>query len=449
MVSTLSLLACARTEVTLDRVATLVGQAPSESLTLEYKEKFSPQLVKSVAAMGNTYGGLIIVGVTDRPQDDRLVGAVAGTVEQIVNSCFERLEPPFEPEIIELALPGGTGRSVVVIRVHPDRAPRPLLVEGRAPVRLHGRNAVADRARLRQLFDESPAPRQVDGWIPPPNLSQVGTDDPRPAVLLRSGLRVPVGEAVTWRALSERSTAALARALDAAPLTRAAAAWCAELGLPAPHGFRLIGHNRARRLRLVASARDGRHLVQAVAELQLPPTYGSANPDLLLTLDLSACLLPEPPAPAPDDLTAIDLLAPADPHPRGALRLLPEEWSLRLEVRRLADLLDAVLATLVDQEVTTALAAVADIDPVMAPWPRTVALRSASDVRRLIDDVSLAPIPGAGTSHGADLVTDPGLDLREPDRRDEQIAHWLEQIALDAGLSGMQRLLERLSTDGS
>ena len=33
-----------------------------ESLTLEYKEKFSAQLVKSVASMANTYGGLIADG---------------------------------------------------------------------------------------------------------------------------------------------------------------------------------------------------------------------------------------------------------------------------------------------------------------------------------------------------------------------------------------------------
>jgi hypothetical protein len=63
---------------------------------------------------------------------------------------------PLNLEIIELSLPGKVGRSVVVVRVHADRAPRPVLMAGSAPVRVHGRNALADRNRLRQLFDESP-----------------------------------------------------------------------------------------------------------------------------------------------------------------------------------------------------------------------------------------------------------------------------------------------------
>jgi len=73
MTSTASLFRCAAVDVTLDRVRALVEQNQPESLTLEYKEGFSPRLVVSVAAMANSYGGLILVGVTDGPQADRLV----------------------------------------------------------------------------------------------------------------------------------------------------------------------------------------------------------------------------------------------------------------------------------------------------------------------------------------------------------------------------------------
>jgi hypothetical protein len=100
--------------------------------------------------------------VTDRKQDGRIVGVDGGTVEKIVNGCFDSLEPPMDPEIIELSLPGKVGRFVIVVRAHADRAPRPVLMAGSAPVRLHSGNALADRNRLWQLFDESPMPSRFD-----------------------------------------------------------------------------------------------------------------------------------------------------------------------------------------------------------------------------------------------------------------------------------------------
>jgi hypothetical protein len=51
------------------------------------------------------------------------------------------------------------------------------------------------------------------------------------------------------------------------------------------------------------------------------------------------------------------------------------------------------------------------------------------------------PQPGAGASHGANLLTNPTLDLTETTERQAQLKDWLQQIALDAGLSGMETLL--------
>lgn len=383
--STISLLACAKNDVTLDRIRVLVGQEQSESFTLEYKEKFSPNLVKSVAAMANTYGGLIVVGVTDQKQDDRIVGVDGGTADKIVNACFDSLEPPVNPEIIELALPGKVGRSVIVVRVHADRAPRPVLMGGSAPVRLHGRNALADRNRLRQLFDESPMPSRFSAPLPAPTLNSADPDRPKELVILRSGMRLPVGDAVAWRALSEQATQVLGQALDNSPITEAVGAWCAELGLPTPEPSRLAGHNRARRLRLVRSALADRHLVEVVTELQLPPTYGASGAELLFTLDISAGIAPEP----------LDLSVPLDPldpfralaarrRAPGTLPRPEDRWWLRLGVSRLRALLDAVLATLVDEAVVAALASLADIDTIMVPRPPSVAFRSAGNVEYLL-----------------------------------------------------------------
>jgi hypothetical protein len=93
--STTSLFSCSPADVTLERVQELVGQDLPESLTLEYKEKYSQSLVNSVAAMANSYGGLILVGVTDQPGPGRLAGVPEQALVQVVNACHEQLEPPW------------------------------------------------------------------------------------------------------------------------------------------------------------------------------------------------------------------------------------------------------------------------------------------------------------------------------------------------------------------
>ena len=89
----MSLFACSPADATLERVRDLVAQDLPESLTLEYKERYSPSLVKSVGAMANTYGRLILVGVTDQPGPGRLAGVPKAAVVQIANACHETLEP--------------------------------------------------------------------------------------------------------------------------------------------------------------------------------------------------------------------------------------------------------------------------------------------------------------------------------------------------------------------
>jgi hypothetical protein len=64
--------------------------------------------------------------------------------------------------------------------------------------------------------------------------------------------------------------------------------------------------------------------------------------------------------------------------------------------------------------------------------------------------VSTIPCPSlsglmtdCGSSHGADAVANPAYDLREHQDLDAQIDDWVAQIGLDAGLLGMERLLEQ------
>ena len=423
--STTSLFSCSPADVTLERVQELVGQDLPESLTLEYKEKYSQSLVKSVAAMANSYGGLILVGVTDQPGPGRLAGVPEQALVQVVNACHEQLEPPWEPEIVPVPLTGAAaGRYILVVRVDPVRAPRPLLIGGAAPVRLQGRNATADRSRLAQLFSELPtslrpgAPR-----LGSPDLPSGPDGTPSADFVIRTGLLVPVGDVAVWRPLSERAVEGLSSALCNSPLQRALMSWCTHMGLDGFDPFHRSGFNRARHARLVwqAASKEPLYPVQAVAVAELPASP-EAPSVLQFTLDVV--------------ISASAYLA-AISRPGTAL----EAQRYQLPVGRLYATLDALLGTLTDHAVVTAIAGMAAIDPVVIPSPASLYFVTAQNVSDLLQPDGLAQIPGAGPSRGATLLANPTLDLADQGERQTQLDDWLQQIGLDAGLSGMESLL--------
>ncbi len=424
MTSTMSLFASAVADVTLERIQELLAQELPESLTLEYKEKYSPSLVKSIGAMANTYGGLILIGVKDQPGPDRLAGVPDTAVVQIANACHESLEPPWQPEIIPV--PMGTdnfGLHVLVIRVNPSSAPRPLLIGGTAPIRLQGRNATADRGRLAQLFRESPAvPRPAGRRLPAPDLPAQADGSPTADLIIRTGLIIPVDEAATWRPLSDRTVSHLAEALNNSPIQKILLKWTLDMGISGCNPFHRSGFNRARHARLAWQAAvdaEPHHPVEAVAAAQLPSSYGAPSTSLQFSLDViiraSAYLIAK--------------------NPQG---VLPR---FRLPVPDLYETIDAMISSLTDRGVSTALAGLAGIDPVIMPPPASLDFITGPDVRELLHPGGLTQIPDAGTSHGANLLANPTLDLKDPAERHAQLDDWLQQIALDAGLSGMENLL--------
>jgi hypothetical protein len=116
--------------------------------------------------------------------------------------------------------------------------------------------------------------------------------------------------------------------------------------------------------------------------------------------------------------------------------------AFRLPVPDLYTTLDALLASLANRAVVAALAGMAGIDPVIVPFPANLDFVTGPAVSDLLSPGGLAQIPDAGPSHGANLLANPTLDLAEPDERQAQLDDWLQQIALDAGLSGMEKLLD-------
>lgn len=166
--------------ITPEFVERLLAQRIRESLTLEFKEAAGSRILDSIAAMANSYGGLILVGVSDRHE---VVGVAERVFDDMVNRCYAKLEPPFVPDMALVDGVGPSDETVLAIRVDPQRCPRPTVLDGKVLIRLQGRNAPADRARIRELFTApmSPAGGGLGGdsspsrWYPPEGMDQKPT----------------------------------------------------------------------------------------------------------------------------------------------------------------------------------------------------------------------------------------------------------------------------------
>ena len=123
-----SLLYCAAADVTLERIRNLVAVTGTEPLTVDFKEGSTPAIAECAAAMANLHGGLILIGITD--QDRKIVGVPREAMAYVADVLATHLESPdWQPEMIEVPLDDGSGRYVLVLRINPDTAPRPVFVQ--------------------------------------------------------------------------------------------------------------------------------------------------------------------------------------------------------------------------------------------------------------------------------------------------------------------------------
>ncbi|MEU9237560.1 hypothetical protein [Streptomyces subrutilus] len=108
----------------------------------------------------------------------------------------------------------------------------------------------------------------------------------------------------------------------------------------------------------------------------------------------------------------------------------------------LADLFDYLLQSAVDPQVVTEIARITDIDTALVGQPRELHLVAGRQVKDLLHPIVLREIPEASASAGGSFRANPALDLRVAVERQEQVDDGLRQLGLDAGLAGMEALVE-------
>ncbi|WP_406491370.1 ATP-binding protein [Streptomyces sp. NBC_01604] len=144
------------TEVTLDLVQDFINLKIREGLTVEYK-RAGDKPIEAVAALANTYGGLLFVGVEEGETGvpSEIKGVSLGEKEKLVNQMGTGFDPPWSPEVIEVPCNEQSDKVVLVVRIDRATVPRPIVLKGSIFVRLDARNEKANRQMMWMLLDDS------------------------------------------------------------------------------------------------------------------------------------------------------------------------------------------------------------------------------------------------------------------------------------------------------
>lgn len=138
-------------------VVEFCNQRETEGATLDYKEEIPKDIEKTVAAMANTLGGNIIVGVAEDDEAKPVIPAAGmkmrrGLVEQITSKCVDNIQPPVVPEA-HLVLNDAGDRAFLVLRIAQSReAPHAINNNTRIYIRTGRQNSQDELASLDQLL---------------------------------------------------------------------------------------------------------------------------------------------------------------------------------------------------------------------------------------------------------------------------------------------------------
>ncbi len=182
----------------LKHLRELVAQNDLERGRIEYKRELGNgnKVLEAIAALANTFGGVVLVGVDEDKQGlDRLTGVDDAERDRLARMCWDKLVPPFNPDMVPIRL-GEGGKLVLAVIINPDYARRPvMLTQGnKILVRLEGHNTPADWYRLRELFAEQQASESRPGLPPSGNfVSTPGTSHPDLGMRARLLLTGPRG----------------------------------------------------------------------------------------------------------------------------------------------------------------------------------------------------------------------------------------------------------------
>jgi hypothetical protein len=134
------------------------AERTQEGYLLDFKAIWSDTALKAVAAFANTFGGILVLGISDKDgRADEIVGIPSQRHElktRIASMIASNISPTPSYEIRDVAFPDGSGRHLCVVRVRKGNHLHLLTKKGADPVYVRNENESipADSARLQALL---------------------------------------------------------------------------------------------------------------------------------------------------------------------------------------------------------------------------------------------------------------------------------------------------------
>lgn len=129
------------------------------------RRRENQQLAQDLTAFANSYGGYLVIGITDEKEGKEIVGFMSDDqlMQRIVNVCRDWVQPPLRPQIYRISLEQG---EVLVISVDEGKGDL-CLVDGKVYIRVYNevRQAVSEElteiilrrhlSKAKELFHQS------------------------------------------------------------------------------------------------------------------------------------------------------------------------------------------------------------------------------------------------------------------------------------------------------
>ncbi|MBZ5596540.1 MAG: ATP-binding protein [Acidobacteriia bacterium] len=140
------------------RVTSPANDRTQEGYLVDFKATWSSSALQTVAAFANTFGGLLLVGVSeDHGRADQIVGIQSQRQElktSIASSIASNISPTPPYEIRDVAFPSDPARHLCIVRVRKGNSLYLLTKKGEQPVyiRNEDESRPADATRLQALL---------------------------------------------------------------------------------------------------------------------------------------------------------------------------------------------------------------------------------------------------------------------------------------------------------
>ena len=152
-------------DIDLADVQKFLEQRTPENTVLDYKRTFPNDLAKSIAAMANTFGGLILVGVDEDKEEGESrpklpiagIPFERGLEEKVSSISIDSISPPVVPDVRVISL-NDNGKAIIIIRISQSaESPHAISTNTKIYVRTGNRNSpeqLADLNRIQWLFNQ-------------------------------------------------------------------------------------------------------------------------------------------------------------------------------------------------------------------------------------------------------------------------------------------------------